>query len=220
MIVDEILEVLLLVGIDTLDGFLHGAVEARVGVGIDLVGSHFGAVVEGRTDDAAAILFRERNIGLGQRRGFDLSTHHRIIAIARARRRRNDLDEVARQEAAEKMQREIMRAGIEGHADRLVGELLRRIDVRIRTHHDGRISHDGAAAKLARTDAGVFDAAIIAPFAGVIHVRLALLEQLAVAAEGIDAKRIALVLGDRLHAGLVAVGPFDLDALALKSPSL
>jgi hypothetical protein len=111
------------------------------------------------------------------------------------------------------MQRDVMSAEIERHADGTVGELLRRINRRIGPHHDGGISDDGAAAELSAALAGVLDAAVIAPFAGVIHVGLALFEKLAVTGERIDALR-------RRHAGLdllldagLAVGPLDFKAL-------
>ena len=111
-----------------------------------------------------------------------------IIRLKRLREpfgRAADIDLVARHEAFEQMQREIVRAGVERHADRAAGELLRRVDRRIRPHHDGGIGDDGAAADLAAADAGGAGAAVVAPFAGVVHVGLALLEQRAVAAERI-----------------------------------
>src|SRR5258708_4615044 len=64
-------------------------------------------------------------------------------------------------------------------------------------------------ARLKAADAGVLDAAVIAPFAGVVYVRLALLDQLAVAAERVHAFRAGDVdLGRPVDAG-VAVGPLD-----------
>ena len=60
---------------------------------------------------------------------------------------------------------------------------------------------------------GVLHAAVIAPFAGVIHVGLALFEKLAVTGERVDALQ-------RRHAGVdllldagLAVGPLDFEAL-------
>ena len=107
------------------------------------------------------------------------------------------------------MQREVMAAEIERHADGAVGELLRCIDRRIRPHHDCRIGDDGAAAELPAALAGVGDAAVIAPFAGVIHIGFALFEQFAVAGERRDAFRRRHIGFDLLfHAGF-AIDPFD-----------
>src|SRR5262249_25650035 len=72
--------------------------------------------------------------------------------------------------------------------------------------------HDGAAADLAAAGGGALHAAIVAPFAGVVHVRLALLEQLAVAGEGIDVLGIGDVALDLLLHALLAIGPFDREA--------
>src|SRR5256714_15459640 len=98
-----------------------------------------------------------------------------------------------------------MRAGIERDADTATGELLGGVDRRIRPHHDRRKSHDRAAADLTATDAGGVGAAVIAPLAGVVHVGLAGLEQLAVTAERIDALRAIDQCLGLLDAGLVAL---------------
>jgi hypothetical protein len=105
-------------------------------------------------------------------------------------------------------------AGIERHPDGAAGELLGGVDGRVGPHHDRREGDDAAPADLAAADRGVLDPAVVAPFAGVVHVGLALLDQAAVAAERVDplgARHQAL---GRLDAGLVAVGPFDREALA------
>ena len=75
-----------------------------------------------------------------------------------------------------------------------------------------------AAADLAAFHIGVADSTVIAPFAGVVHVGLALLEQLAVAAERIDALWRAGKGVDGFDARLVAVVPFDREALLFKQP--
>src|SRR2546423_13717539 len=102
-----------------------------------------------------------------------------------------------------------MRAGIERDADTATGELLGSVDRRIRPHHDRRISHDRAAADLTAADAGGVGAAVIAPLAGIVHVGLAGFEQLAVAAERIDAPRTIDQLFRLPDPRLVALGPFD-----------
>src|SRR6516225_10574544 len=84
------------------------------------------------------------------------------------------------------MQHEIVRAEIERYADGAVGELLRGVDRRIRPNHDRREGNDRAPAELAAALAGILNAAVIAPFAGVVHVGLALLQQPAVADEWIE----------------------------------
>src|SRR5262249_34295643 len=63
-------------------------------------------------------------------------------------------------------------------------------------------------------DAGRVGAAVVAPFASVIHVGLALLEQLAMAGERIGALHVAQRGVGGLDAGFVAIGPFGLQALA------
>src|SRR4051794_5945763 len=79
-----------------------------------------------------------------------------------------------------------MRAEIERHADLTVGELLWCVDRRIGRYDDRREGHHAATAKLTALNAGVLHATIVAPFTGVIHIGLALLEQAAVAAIGIE----------------------------------
>src|SRR5262249_3248306 len=64
----------------------------------------------------------------------------------------------------------------------------------------------------------VLHPAVIAPFAGVIHVRLALLEQLAVAGEGVDPFRAGHVGLDFFLQPLLAVGPLDQDPFFLEQP--
>ncbi len=81
------------------------------------------------------------------------------------------------------MQREIVGAEVERHADAAVGELLGGVDRRVRAHHDRREGDDAAAAELPAADLGVLDATVVAPLAGVVHVGLALLEQAAMAGE-------------------------------------
>ena len=168
--------------------------------------------IERRADHPAALLLGERDVGLGQRGRLDLALHHQVEAVARAVRRAADIDLVARQEAFQQMQREVVRAGVERHADRAAGELLRRVDRRIRPHHDRGVGDDGAAADLPAADAGAAGAAVVAPFAGIVHVGLALLEQRAVAAEHIGGLRILDRGVGGLDAGFVAIGPLDLDA--------
>jgi hypothetical protein len=68
---------------------------------------------------------------------------------------------------------------------------------------------DGAATDLPAADAGVLYAAIVSPFTGVVHVRLALPEQPAVAGERINPFRAGHVALDLFRAPLVAVGSFD-----------
>ena len=55
--------------------------------------------------------------GSVKRRGVDFALHQRIETIARAVRRPAQLDHFARQEAFQHVQRDIMRAEIERHAD-------------------------------------------------------------------------------------------------------
>src|SRR5262249_15582568 len=70
--------------------------------------------------------------------------------------------------------------------------------------------------ELAAAGARVLHPAVIAPFAGVIHVRLALLEQLAVAGEGIDTFRADHVGLDFFLHPLFAVGPLDQEPFLLE----
>ena len=106
-----------------------------------------------------------------------------------------------------------MGAEIERHADGVDW----RVAAACRPANSGRtttrrIGHDGAAAELAAALAGILDAAVIAPFAGVVHVGLALFQQLAVAGERVDAFRVGDVRLDFLLDAGFAVGPFDLEA--------
>jgi hypothetical protein len=106
------------------------------------------------------------------------------------------------------MQREIMRAEVERHPDQLAGELLRGEHLGVRPHRDRGIADDGAPADLAAADLGVLDAAVVAPFAGVVEVGLALLEHLAVARERIEALR-AVHIGSRALVFALALDPLD-----------
>ena len=115
--------------------------------------------------------------------------HQRIEAIARAVGCAAQLDHVARHETFEHVQRDVMGAEIKRHADDAVGELLRRIDRRIRRAPRSPNKRRWRGGRAAGCLAGVLHAAVIAPFAGVVHVGLALLEELAVAGERIDAFR-------------------------------
>src|SRR5262249_16336897 len=58
--------------------------------------------------------------------------------------------------------------------------------------------------------------AVVTPFAGVVHVRLALLEQLAVASEGVDPFRARHVSLNFFLDPLLAVGPLDQDPFFLE----
>src|SRR5215207_887907 len=82
-----------------------------------------------------------------------------------------------------------MRAEVEWHADCLAGQLLSGEHLRIRPYHDGGVGDDAAPADLAAADLSILDAAVVAPFAGVVHVGLALLEHLAVAGERVQPLR-------------------------------
>src|SRR4029078_8438657 len=66
---------------------------------------------------------------------------------------------------------------------------------------------------LAAFDLGAFDAAVVAPFAGVVHVGLALLDQRAVADEAVVILHIGGGGVGGFDPGLVALRPFDLDTL-------
>src|SRR5205085_9633048 len=102
------------------------------------------------------------------------------------------------------------------HPDDLVGELLRCIDRRIRGDHHRRKADDGAPADLATAGAGASDPAIISPFAGVVHVGLALFEQPAVAGERVDALRAGNAEVELLLDAPVAIRPLDLESLLLE----
>src|SRR2546425_7391910 len=126
-------------------------------------------------------------------------------------------DRLSGHEALQQVEREVVRAKIERHADRAIRELLRRVDRRRRRDHDGAIGDDGAATELAALDAGLLDAAVVAPFARVVHVGLTLFEEAAVTRERVQSART----GDinhrllRLRAG-VTVDPFDVEPFLLE----
>jgi hypothetical protein len=124
--------------------------------------------MESRDDEPAALLFGERDVRLGQSGGFDLATHQQIEPVGRAVRHAAELDLVARNEALQHLQRQVMRSEEERHADLPVGELLRGLNRRICPHDKRREGHDRTAADLAAADPGVADAGIVAPLAGVI----------------------------------------------------
>src|SRR6478752_3054647 len=117
------------------------------------------------------------------------------------------------------MQRQIMSAEVERYADGLAGQLLAGEHLRIRPHHDGGVADDAAPPDLAAADLGVLNTAVVAPFAGVVHVGLALLEHLAVAGERVEPlRRVDVDVGALVLA--LALDPFDLKALLSEKPLL
>src|SRR5262249_4490911 len=126
-------------------------------------------------------------------------------------------DRLSGHEALQQVEREVVRAKIERHADRAIRELLRRVDRRRRRHHDRAIGDDGAATELAALDTGLLDAAVVAPFARVVHVGLTLFAEAAVAPETVqsagpgDVAPVLLLL----RAG-VTVDPFEVESFLLE----
>src|SRR5262249_332130 len=90
------------------------------------------------------------------------------------------------------LDREIVAAVEERDADLTIGELLGSLHGRVAAHHNRRVGNNGTAADLAALHLGAFDARIIAPFAGVIEVGLALFELAAMTRK----PRRILVAGD------------------------
>src|SRR2546423_15057379 len=105
-----------------------------------------------------------------------------------------------------------MGAKIKRHPDHLVSELLWRIDRRVRSHDHGSERNNGTAAELAATGIGRTNTAVVAPLAGVIHIRLTLFDHLSVAGERIDALRASDRDIDLLLDALLAVGPLGVKA--------
>ncbi len=128
MVIDEIVEVRALVRVDAAYRLPHRAVERAVGLGVDPIRCHLGTVMEGRDDNTAALLFRERDIGLGQRRRLNLAAHEQVEAVARAVRHAAKFDLVAGNETFQHLQGQIMRAEEERHPDLPVGKLLRGLN--------------------------------------------------------------------------------------------
>src|SRR5215468_8065918 len=95
VVVYEIVEVGALVRVDAAHRLPHRAVERAVGLGIDPIRCHLGTVMEGRDDDPAALLFRERDIGLGQGRRLDVAAHEQVETITRAVRHAAKFDLLA-----------------------------------------------------------------------------------------------------------------------------
>ena len=57
MVIDEVVHVGGLVGVDPAHRLAHRAIEGRVGFGVDPVGGDLGAVMEGRADDSRQPFF-------------------------------------------------------------------------------------------------------------------------------------------------------------------
>src|SRR5262245_10934484 len=112
-----------------------------------------------------------------------------------------------------------MGAEIKWYPDHLVCELLWRIHRRVRSHDHRSVRNNGTAAELAATLSRT-NAAVVAPLAGVIHIRLPLFEQLSVAGEWIDALRAGDRDVDLLLDALLAVGPFHVKAFLLEQALL
>ena len=219
VMVDEIVQVAALVGVDPAHRLADRAVEPRIGLGVDLVRSDFGAVIEGGRQNAAALLLGEGDIGLGQRRRLDLPRHHRIETEAGPHRGAAHPDALARQETLEHVEGEVVGPEIERHPHQTVGELLDGKDVRVRAHRDRRVGDDRPPADLPPAlDPRILHPAVIAPFAGVVHIRPALLEKLAVARMGIETVGAEdLDMGAPVHPRL-AVDPLDPQAFLREQP--
>src|SRR5215475_3804385 len=113
-----------------------------------------------------------------------------------------------------------MGAEIKWHPDHLVCELLWRIHRRVRSHDHRSVRNNGTAAELAATGIGRTNAAVVAPLAGVIHIRLTLFEQLSVAGEWIDVLRAGDRDVDLLLNALLAVSPLHVKAFFLEQALL
>src|SRR5262249_38945335 len=109
-----------------------------------------------------------------------------LKAIGRAVRHAAELNLFARHETFQHLQRQIMGAEEERYADLPISELLRGLHRRITAHHQRRKRHDGAPANLATANLAGLDTAVIAPFAGVVEVGLALFEQPAMTSVAIE----------------------------------
>ena len=216
MIIDEVTQVSALIGVDAAHGLPHRAVERCVSLGVDPIRGNFGPMIKGRANDAAAVFLRKRDIGFGQRRRGKLAVHDQIQSVARAGRCIADFDALARQKAFQHMQREIVCSGIERDAHGVIGKLLRREHGRMRGDRDGAVGHDGPASDLPAADRGGAGAAVIAPFASIVHVGFALLQQGAMADEWIGALRVGNGRVGGLNAGLVPVRPLDKDSFLLE----
>ena len=122
------------------------------------------------------ILLGQRDIRFGQGRRFDRLIHEHLEAVIGAVRHAADLDQLARHEAFQHLQRKIVRAAIKRDADLHVGELLRHLHRRIRAHDDGRAKFTMERRPTCRLPTLVVSTReIIAPFASVVEVGLALL---------------------------------------------
>jgi hypothetical protein len=114
-------------------------------------------VVESRDDNATAHFLSQRNIRFGQGRRFDSLIHEHLEAVIGAVRHAADLDQLARHEAFQHLQAQIVRSAIHGDADLHVGELLRHLHRRIRANDDPGKIHHGTTANLPAADVGGFD---------------------------------------------------------------
>src|SRR5262249_14912656 len=170
-------------------------------------------VMEGCNHGPATLFFGECDVGLGQGRSVDGAIHEHPETIGRAVGHAAKLNHVARHETFEHLDREIVAAVEERDADLTIGELLGSLHGRVAAHHNRRVGNNGTATDLAALHLGAFDARIIAPFASVIEVGLALFELAAMTRK----PRRILVAGDvhlrALVDALFAVDPFDPEAL-------
>src|SRR4029077_20466924 len=115
VVIDEIMEVRALVRIYAAYRLAHSAVEGAVGFGIDPIRCYLGTMMEGRDNEAAALLLGERDIGLRRRRRLAVAAHKQIEAIGRAVRHTAEPDLFARNEPLQHLQCEIMRSEEEGY---------------------------------------------------------------------------------------------------------
>ena len=113
--------------------------------------------MERRDDDPTAHFLRQRNIRFGQGRRFDRLIHEHLEAVIGAVRHAADLDQLARHEAFQHLQAQVVRAAIHGDADLHVGELLRHLNRRICADNEAGKIHHGTTAKLAAADIGGFN---------------------------------------------------------------
>src|SRR5262245_3526599 len=89
-------------------GLAHRAVERRVHLGVDPLGADLGAVEERGGHRPAALLLRERDVRLRHRRRLDLPFSSDARRKREPGRRATDPDRLAGQEAAQRVQAEVV----------------------------------------------------------------------------------------------------------------
>src|SRR5919109_1653193 len=168
-VVYEVVQVSAFVRVDPAYCLAERPIDRSISFCADFPRGRVRAIVKTLDNEPAAVLLGNRNPGLTYAARIYSAVHHCSVAL-RGPPAAHELDHVARHEAFQQLQGQVMRSGMKGHCDSLIGQLLWRINVGVRRHRHSARDNRRAPAQLAATDCGILRSAIITPFTGVENI--------------------------------------------------